>query len=321
MPARSGKRAVSSRDSEQPVRAPESFAGPIDSFLAWLQLERGLSDNTRDAYESDLNQAGAYLASRGSSDWAGVTAGQATDWIYSLSSAGYSVASLARKLSALRMLARHLVRERIRADDFTELVTGPKAVRRLPGALTPEQVDRLLEAASEPSPHGLRNRALLELFYASGLRLSEVCSLRLGDLDLQEALVRVVGKGGKERIVPFGSRAEAALRSYLLEGRPHLTRGRTPAALFLSERGQALSRKTVWVIVRGIARKAGIASPVRPHLLRHSFATHLLAGGADLRVIQELLGHADLGTTQIYTGVDSSRLLAEHVKFHPRNQV
>lgn len=313
-------RVVSGNPGDEAVRAPESFCGDIDSFLAWLQLERGLSDHTRAGYETDLHQAGLFFARAGVAGWEKVGPEQATSWVYSLSEAGYAVASLARKLSALRMLARHLVRERRRPDDFTELVTGPRPHRPLPGTLTPEQVDRLLAAPAGDTPHDLRNKAMLELFYASGLRLSEVCSLRLADLDLQEAVVRVVGKGGKERLVPFGSRAEAALRRYLAEGRPALAGARPSPAVFLSERGVAISRKTVWVIVKALARTAGLEVPVKPHLLRHSFATHLLAGGADLRVIQEMLGHADLGTTQIYTAVEPGRLLSEHAKFHPRNQ-
>jgi integrase/recombinase XerD len=181
-------------------------------------------------------------------------------------------------------------------------------------------MDKLLVAPSGGDAYSVRDRAMLELFYSSGLRISELCGLTLQQVDLENGFVRVFGKGSKERVVPLGVQARDAVQVYLTSGRPKLVKPRTGSELFLSERGQAISRKTLWVIVKKNAKRAGIEKPVKPHLLRHSFATHLLGGGADLRAIQEMLGHASIGTTQIYTAVESSRLLDQHAKHHPRNR-
>lgn len=293
----------------------------IEDYGNMLKLERGRSDHTVAGYESDLSQCAAWLAGRkGVRDWREVTPAQATDWLYSLSGDGAAVSSLARKLSALRGFARHLVREAARPDDFTALLQGPRRVRRAPGALSAGEVGRLLAAPQGGDALALRDRALLELFYASGLRVSELAGLRIQQLDLEQGYLRVFGKGAKERVVPVGGKATEALRSYLAAGRPGLVREKTGGALFLSERGGPLSRKTLWYIVQKHAARAGIARGVKPHQLRHSFASHLLGGGADLRAIQEMLGHANLATTQIYTTVEEKRLVEQHGKFHPRNR-
>jgi integrase/recombinase XerD len=301
-----------------PPPLPGGLSEPIDAFLAFLQLERGMSPNTVAAYEGDLIQAARALHRRGVDAWRKAGAADVVDWIYALGEEGLAVASLARKLTSVRMLARHLVREGVRPDDFTEQVDRPRLARRLPGSLSPEEVDRLLAAPQGDGPHALRNRALLEVLYSSGLRVSELRTLELQHLHLDEGWLRVFGKGSKERVVPVGSRAVAALRAYLERGRPALAGARSGSAVFLSERGTALSRPMLWVIVSSSARAAGIRRPVKPHLLRHAFATHLLAGGADLRAIQEMLGHADIGTTQIYTALEPSRLVSEHARHHPR---
>jgi integrase/recombinase XerD len=230
------------------------------------------------------------------------------------------VATVARKLTALRMLARHLVRERVRDDDFTELITGPKIARRMPATLTEAEIARLVTAPGGGDPRSLRDRAVLELFYSSGLRVSELAGLRLQQIDLEHGFVRVLGKGARERVVPIGGRACTAVAEYEASGRPHLVKARTGSELFLNNRGGALSRVAVWMIVKKHAQRAGIAKNVKPHALRHSFATHLLTGGADLRAIQEMLGHASLSTTQIYTAVEPQRLVEHHAKFHPRNK-
>jgi len=219
----------------------------------------------------------------------------------------------------LRGLARHLVREQLRGDDFTQLLTGPKLQRRIPGTLTEGEVERLLAAPAGGDAIALRDQAILELFYSSGLRVSELGGLSLQQIDLKEGFLRVFGKGSKERVVPVGGRASIALEIYLNAGRSHFVKPKTGSALFLSERGTAISRKMLWVLVKKYAKRAGITKSVKPHLLRHSFATHLLGGGADLRAIQEMLGHANLGTTQIYTAVEEKRLIDQHAKFHPRN--
>jgi integrase/recombinase XerD len=253
-------------------------------------------------------------------DWRTVRGDQVAEWIHALSGADYTVASLARKLTALRGLARHLAREKHRADDFTEMLIGPKLARRIPGTLTPNEVGRLLAAPTGGDAYALRDRAILEVFYSSGLRVSELTGLTIQQVDLENGFVRVFGKGSKERVVPLGGKAREALGVYLTAGRSRFVKSRTGSQLFLSERGRAISRIMVWVLVKKYAKLAGIAKPVKPHLLRHSFATHLLSGGADLRAIQEMLGHANLSTTQIYTAVEEQRLLAQHAKFHPRNR-
>jgi len=301
-------------------RAPAAFAGDIEAFLGYMSLERGLSANTISSYRRDLDQAARFLALGQVADWRNVAVADAARWVHSLSAAKYSVASLARKLSALRMLARFLVREKIRDDDFTALLNGPKPSRKMPGTLTEDEVSRLLAAASGGQPRDLRDRALLELFYSSGLRVSELAGLTLQQIDLQQGFLRVFGKGSKERVVPVGGRACEALATYLVSGRPHLVRPHTGSQFFLNHRGRALSRVALWMIVKACAQRAGLTRKVKPHALRHSFATHLLTGGADLRAIQEMLGHASISTTQIYTAVEPQRLLDHHAKFHPRKR-
>ncbi len=301
-------------------RAAPAFANDIEAFLAFLGLERALSKNTLSAYRSDLDQAAAFLAKRGAADWRGLTRAQAAEWIHSLNGRVCAPASLARKLTALRGLARFLVREKIRDDDFTDLLSGPKLTRRIPGTLTPEEIGRLLAAPTGGDARALRDRALLELFYSSGLRASELAGLTLQQVNLEQGFLRVFGKGSKERVVPIGGRAADALTTYLASGRPQLVKAKTGSQLFLNPRGTALSRVALWMIVKKNAQRAGITKNVKPHGLRHSFATHLLSGGADLRAIQEMLGHASISTTQIYTAVESKRLLEQHAKFHPRNR-
>ncbi len=303
-----------------PAPLPASLKADIEDFLAFLRLERGLSGNTEESYENDLGQFAAFLIEQGVTGWEVVDGSAVSQWLMELTDGGYAERSLARKLSALRVFARYLVKEGRRKDDFTELATGPKARRKLPNVLDIDEVSRLLEAPSEDTPQGLRDRAMLELMYSSGLRVSELCGLLLQSVDLDNGFVRVFGKGSKERVVPIGSAAIAALQRYLELGRPRLVKSRTGSDLFLSQWGKALSRKTFWVNLRQHAAYAKITKPVKPHTLRHSFATHLLQGGADLRAIQEMLGHADIATTQIYTAVKGQTLLEEHARFHPRNE-
>lgn len=299
---------------------PPTFAEPVEGFLAWLELERGLSSNTIEAYARDLVQCAQFMQAHGAADWAAADGALVSKWTADLSMKDYARTSQSRKLSALRMLARHLVRENVRKDDFTELSSSLKLSRKLPDVLTADEVNRLLEAPPMETPHGLRDRAILELFYSSGLRVSELCSLLLQSVNLDEGYVRVFGKGSKERISPIGSAAIKALRDYLSGGRAKFVKGHTGSELFLSQQGRAISRKMVWVMIKNCARKAGIKKTIKPHLLRHSFATHLLEGGADLRAIQEMLGHSDISTTQIYTAVQSARLADEHALYHPRGK-
>ncbi len=324
-----------SSDSEagpRPGALPKGLEEPIVDFGNALSLERGRSDRTLEAYESDLRQCAAHLARAGVKSWKTATGGQVTSWLHALKlepapnapapakAADYAAASLARKLSALRMFARHLVRESVRPDDFTALLQGPKLRRKMPGTLNAVEIDALLSAPVGGDSHALRDRAILELFYSSGLRVSELAGLTLQQVDLQAGFLRVFGKGAKERVVPVGGKAAEALSAYVVSGRPHFVKTKTGSQLFLSERGTAISRQMLWVLVKKYAKSAGIAKTVKPHLLRHSFATHLLGGGADLRAIQEMLGHANIATTQIYTAVEEGRLIDQHAKFHPRNR-
>jgi integrase/recombinase XerD len=310
------------RARSEPVEIPPSMEEAISDFGAALSLERGRSAKTVEAYENDLRQAAVFLAKRGRSSWINVSRDDATAWARSLEDRKLAASSAARKLSALRTFSRYLVHEGKRADDFTELVMGPKLRRKLPQTLTEAELTQILTSTNGGDAIGLRDRAMLELFYSSGLRVSELCGLMLQQLDMENGFVRVFGKGSKERIVPVGETAIAAVQTYLDAGRPHFVRPKkTGSQLFLSNRGVAISRKTAWLMVKTRTLKAGITKPVKPHLLRHSFATHLLSGGADLRAIQEMLGHADIGTTQIYTAVEEKRLVDHHAKFHPRNKL
>lgn len=315
-------RARRTKAKEAPLPpAPEGFAEEIDDFIGTLELERGLSRNTSMSYEKDLVQAAHFLKNAGVSGWAAVQHDQLAAWLHWLADEKFTESSQARKLSAMRMLfRRHLVPKRVRRDDPTELLSGPKFRRKLPQTLTAAEMEKLLAAPTGQDAYAVRDRAMLELFYSSGLRISELCGLTLQQVDLEHGFVRVFGKGAKERVVPLGGKARDAVQAYLLSGRPRLVKPRTGSELFISERGKAISRKTLWLIVKTHAQRAGISKHVKPHLLRHSFATHLLGGGADLRAIQEMLGHASIGTTQIYTAVESSRLLDQHAKHHPRNR-
>ena len=299
-------------------RLPKAFSPSVESFLAWLQLERGLASNTIESYASDLSHCAAFLNHLGFVDWASVDDLVLHKWVENLASQGYARSSQSRKLSTLRVFAKFLVREKIRTSDFTELLRGPRLSRKLPNTLSRKEVDLLLQSPSISTPHGVRNRAILELFYSSGLRVSELCAIELQSLNVDEGYVRIFGKGSKERIAPIGSTAINAVQNYLVSARPSFVKAHTGSALFLSQRGRAISRKTVWVMIKQQAAKIGINKPIKPHLLRHSFATHLLEGGADLRAIQEMMGHADISTTQIYTAVQANRLADEHALYHPR---
>ncbi|MBK1878592.1 site-specific tyrosine recombinase XerD [Pelagicoccus mobilis] len=300
---------------------PSDLAEGVEDLLAYLSLEKGLSENTMESYQGDLEQFVDRLrASSTPGSWNQVTAADVSDWIYSLSEEDYSNASLCRKLSAVRALDSYLLRERRIEKSFTEIVVGPKLRRKAPYTLTIREVEKLLSAPDETTPQGLRDRAMLELFYSSGLRVSELSGLMLQQIDLELGALKVYGKGSKERVCPMGRQAVKALENYLSNGRPFLVKAKTGSSVFLSNRGTAISRKTIWVIVKKHTKAAGIDKPVKPHMLRHSFATHLLTGGADLRVIQELLGHSDIATTQIYTSVESERTRSAHEEFHPRSR-
>jgi integrase/recombinase XerD len=294
-------------------------------FLAYLELERGLSRNTLSAYASDLAQLGLFLRERGVAplgarhgDLAAFLAGLATG---AEERPPVAAATLRRKAACLRSFYRHLRREGLIEHDPTADLRGPPKTRTLPKVLTREQVARLLAQSKGTDPPALRDRALLELMYACGLRISEAQALELGDVDPREAMLRARGKGSKERIVPVGRAAVRAVEAYLARGRPALVGTRVESRLFVNRRGGALTRQGVYKIIQNHARSAGLDRKMTPHTLRHSFATHLLAGGCDLRSLQEMLGHADLSTTQIYTHLSADRLKEAYFDAHPRAHI
>jgi integrase/recombinase XerD len=290
----------------------------IEQFLDHVRLERGLSPLTAAAYAADLRALVAYLRTRRVDSPHAVTRRMVLDFLVEAREGGLAAPSIARRLVAIRLFFRYLNREGLLAANVTDGMDSPRLWRILPDTLSPSQVEQLLAAPEVTRPEGLRDRALLELLYGAGLRVSEAAGLAPEDVRFDDGYVRCFGKGGKERVVPLGSHAAAWTRRYLDEGRPAILKSRASPRLFVSRRGASLSRKTIWGLVKRHAAKAGLLASISPHTLRHSFATHLLAHDAPLRVIQEMLGHADIATTQIYTHVDASRLKSVHHRFHPR---
>jgi integrase/recombinase XerD len=299
--------------------APSPPAFHLDVFDNFLSLEKGSSMRTREAYRRDIERLITYAAMRGSANPAALTGKLLRDFIYHLKDLGLSPASIRRNVSAARTYFRFLLGEGVLVHDPSERLETPKRWRSLPDVLTVADVERLLAAPSLDEPMAFRDRALLELAYGAGLRVSEWISLPIRDVALEEGVVRVFGKGNKERLVPIGRRAIGAVAIYLRELRPKLERGGGKGILFLNTRGTPLSRMGAWKILRHHVKTAGLTKHVTPHTLRHSFATHLLEGGADLRAVQEMLGHADISTTQIYTHVDREYLRSVHRQFHPRS--
>jgi integrase/recombinase XerD len=301
---------------------PRTFEHQVLDFLAYLEFERGLSRNTLEAYRSDLLQFGAYLARRGVDVLA---AGHAdlSGFLAELAAGGedrpaVAPATLQRKAACLRSFYRHLRREELIAHDPTADLRAPRKRQRLPQVLDRGEVARLLHAPRGTSPAALRDRALLELMYACGLRASEATGLELRDLDLKDGVLRARGKGSKERLVPIGREAIAAVRAYLERGRPALVGLGDEPRVFVNRRGSGLTRQGLYKIVQRHAAAVGLQDRMSPHTLRHTFATHLLAGGCDLRSLQEMLGHADVATTQIYTHLSAERVKDAYFRAHPR---
>jgi integrase/recombinase XerD len=290
----------------------------LEGFRDFLALESGHSANTVEAYLRDLRRLGEFATSRGVREPNRLTRALLRDFVYLLKDLGLSAASIRRGVSAIRTYYGFLVGEGRVTDDPSDRLESPRRGRVLPETLSVKEVEALIGATSVELPLAWRDRALLELAYGAGLRVSELCALGLTDLLLSENLVRVFGKGGKERLVPIGRSVIGAVSVYLHTMRPELDRGKSRGRVLLNARGQPLSRVGAWGVVKRSAVRAGITKRVTPHTLRHSFATHLLEGGADLRAVQEMLGHADLSTTQIYTHVLEARLRTVYDKFHPR---
>ena len=291
----------------------------VDAFLDHLTVERGLAANTRTAYRADLNQFTEFLHRRGVEHFDGAQRPLITEYLLQRRKAGLSARSLSRHLSAIRMFCRFLTREKLLAVDPTQTIDSPKLWHTLPHVLDYEEVNRLLAAPDTRTKFGVRDKAMLEFMYATGLRVSEVAHIKLSDINFEAGFLRSLGKGSKERIVPIGKQAIEWTQRYLREARGSFARADNVGEVFLSTRSRALSRKTIWVLIKKYARRAGITKNITPHTLRHSFASHLLDNGGDLRVIQEMLGHADISTTQIYTHVDQQRLKQTHYRFHPRS--
>ncbi len=292
--------------------------GLLDGYLSHLRVEKGLAARSVEAYAGDLVRFAVFLRQDLVKPVAGVDAGDVAAWLVSLSKAGISARAQARKLSALRGFYKFLLAERVVTADPTALVSGPRMPRRLPHVLTFAEVEQLLAAPDPKHPRGLRDRAMLQLLYASGLRVSELVGLSLLDLDLDQGVVAAFGKGSKRRMVPFGEVAADALRTYLHLGRPNWAAKVHSPHLFLTERGGPMTRQGFWKLLGRYARAAGVDRPISPHKLRHSFATHLLERGADLRAVQTMLGHADIATTQVYTHVSAEHLKRVHAQHHPR---
>ncbi len=294
----------------------------IEEFLTSLEVEKGYSENTRVAYKNDLTQFLQYLKSPAVpsvESWSGIKKDHLVAYILSLKSdRQYASTTVARKVAAIKSFFHFLVAEGFIRDDPTATLDSPRVKKYLPRAISQEDVEKLLEAPGKDTPRALRDRAILELLYATGMRVSELVALNAGDVDLASASVRCFGKGGKERVIPIYERAVQAIDAYLHKGRIHLLRDPEQKALFLNQRGLRLTRQGLWLIVKGYVKVAGIQVQVTPHTLRHSFATHMLRGGADLRNVQELLGHANIATTQVYTQVSNERLREVYDEAHPR---
>jgi len=304
-------------DAAPVVESSGGTTALVDRFLAYIRHERALADNTQAAYRRDLRDFVGWLAGRQA---AGLTVRDLGDYFGVLAKKGLARASIARQAATLRTFYAFLQLEGVVTESPAELVTAARRDDVIPGTLSPEQVDRLLASPEGDSPRARRDRALLELLYATGCRASEVSTLRLADVHLAETFCTCRGKGDKERVVPLGRRAVAAVAAWL-DGARQAFAARaagTPTWAILSARGNRLARMRIWEIVRFHAERSGIPPDIGPHTLRHSFATHLVAGGVDLRHVQEMLGHASIATTQRYTHVDAGRLKAVHGKFHPR---
>jgi len=290
--------------------------GLADQFLEYLSVEKGLAKNSLESYSLDLASYQKYLASQKVRSPDKIQRDHVVKFLVHEKKRGLQTSSMARKLVTVKLFHRFLVKERLLEEDVTSVLESPKLWKKLPQFLLPNEITALLKAPDERDPLGIRDRALLECLYATGIRVSEAADLTEENVNLENAFLRCRGKGGKERIVPIGRYAREAILRYLERVRPK-QKPKT-SHLFIGKTGHGLSRQFIWQQIKKYARQAGIRKPITPHTLRHSFATHLLEHGADLRVVQELLGHSDISTTQIYTHVSNDRLRSVHAKYHPR---
>lgn len=298
--------------------------GEIQSFLNHLSIEKGFSENTTQAYRNDLYQLAAFAEELATAQgykpqWSAIDRNLLLSYILNLKERNYAPATVARKVAAVKSFFDFLVAEGTVKGDPTENLSSPKVGKPLPRPLSPSEVEALLEEPAKlSSPEAKRDKAMLELLYAGGMRVSELVSMNVGDINLQAGFVRCFGKGAKERLIPIHHRAADAVEEYVSQARPQLLHSSDEEALFLNRRGERLTRQGFWLLLKGYARAAGLKTEVTPHTLRHSFATHMLSGGADLRAVQELLGHANISSTQIYTHLTSEHVRQAYEKAHPR---
>ncbi len=290
----------------------------IDTFLSYLSVERGLSNNTISSYRDDLNFYIDFLSAQHVDVLSKITKNDITNFMLNQKDKGISANSIARRLAAIRMFHRFLTRERILKTDPTSLIDSPKLWKKIPETLSLNEVDALLGQPNIREKQGIRDRAILETLYATGMRVSEAVNLKVSGVNLEIGFLRCIGKGNKERVIPLGKKAVASIRRYNQASRNSFLKKKESEFLFLNRSGNKISRQSLWKIIKKYARDARIKKPMKPHILRHSFATHLLEGGADLRSVQEMLGHSNISTTQIYTHINKDRLKTIHRMFHPR---
>jgi integrase/recombinase XerD len=295
----------------------------IGEFLVFLAVEKGASQNTQAAYKNDLQQLADYIGSKGGNGWQALSRSDIQDFILDLKQRGYTETSVARKVAAVRSFFAFLVAEGTITNNPTEGLSSPRIGKTLPKAMSPNEVDELLDQpARRSTPEAKRDRAMLELLYATGMRVTELVSLDMENLSLdpRAPYVRCIGKGAKERTIPFHEHALEALNAYLEDGRPLMVRNRNETALFVNRRGERLTRQGFWLILKGYAKSANLGKEITPHTLRHSFATHMLRGGMSLRNVQEMLGHANISTTQVYTHLTNEHVREVYERAHPRAQ-
>ena len=290
----------------------------VEEFLNYLSVERGLSENTILSYKRDLNKYINFLEECHIDSINKTGRNNITSFMLSQKDRGLSPNSISRNLVAIKVFYRFLLAERTIKEDITSVLDSPKLWKHLPDTLTIDEVMQLLGKAALSDWMGIRDKAILELLYATGMRVSELVGLKLNDLNLEVGFIKCIGKGSKERIVPLGKYASKSIERYLNEVRSELLKNQPVSAIFITRLGRRMSRQSVWKLIKKYSRQAGIKKKISPHILRHSFASHLLERGADLRVVQEMLGHSDISTTQIYTHIDRNRLKSIHNKYHPR---
>jgi integrase/recombinase XerD len=291
----------------------------LDSFLSYLAVEKGLSENTLESYGRDLRKFIRFAEESGLGSAGEIRYSHILDYLSQFKEKGFNATTIVRSIVSIRQFFKYLLMEKIIEEDPAARIGTPKMKKGLPGVITLDEVESLLSAPDESTPEGLRDSAMLEALYATGIRVSELIGLKLNDVNFELGFVVVYGKGSKERIVPMGDKARQKLIEYLGSSRPTLLKSREAKALFVTRLGKGMTRQGFWKIIKQHTLKAGIAKKISPHTLRHSFATHLLERGADLRTIQIMLGHSDISTTQIYTHVERERLKEIHKKYHPRS--